>query len=342
MGSLSKRSDGTWEAKISLGLGADGKRKRKSFYGKTRKEAYDKMIAAQNDMNSGAYIEPSKMTVAQWLDTWRIEYKKRTLKPSSYYDICTKTERHIKPYLGTYRIMELRGDMIQNFVNTLSDSGLASSTVRKIYVHLHEALKQAVAIDLIPKNPAVGIKITETAKKEIRILSIEEQANFIYAAKDEKYGEIFIVALATGMRIGELLSLQWSDIDFKEHVLQISKSVYWNKDYFNKEFKGGMEIGTPKTKSSIRMIPLLPPIIELLKNIQEKQAYTKQLLGGDYNNNNLVFCNFQGGIIWNGNIRRAFHNIEKKIGISGLHTHCLRHTFASRGLENGIELREWN
>lgn len=126
-GTISKREDGTWWARISLGVDENGKRKRKAFYGKTRKEVQEKLTTALNDVNNDSYVEPSKMTVSQWMDIWLKEYNKPCVKPSSYLRHHSITENHIKPMLGNYKIKDLRNDTVQKFINELNGKGLAPS-----------------------------------------------------------------------------------------------------------------------------------------------------------------------------------------------------------------------
>ena len=121
-GSISKRPDGTWWARITVGKTPDGKQKRKAFYGKTRKEVQEKLTAALNDINNNTYIEPSKMTLASWMDIWLKEYKS-TVKPSTFIMRHSANQKYISMILGQYKLKDLRRDHIQTFVNDLSGMG---------------------------------------------------------------------------------------------------------------------------------------------------------------------------------------------------------------------------
>lgn len=339
-GTISKRSNGTWCGRITIGKDENGKQKRKAFYGKTKVEVQKKMISAQNDLNNGVYTEPSNFTVEQWLDIWLAEYKKNFVKPTSYTTYRTRINTHIKPAIGKYKLKDLRIDLIQKMINNLKMAGLAPETIKGVYNTAHSALEQAVTNGIIPKNVASKVLIPKSEKKEIKIFSLKEQVSFIEVAKTLYMGELFMFSLGTGMRIGEILALTWDDINFDEHILKVRKTLNITKDHDDPESKWQKTFGAPKTETSTRTIPLLPNVEILLKEIKRKQNEQRIKCGSSYENNNLVFTTGLGKPLDPRNMQRKFTSILKKADIQqNMHIHCLRHTFASRGLENGIELK---
>lgn len=336
-GTIYQMKNGLWCGRLTTGKDEHGKQKRKAFYGKTYKEVKQKMDVAKVELNEGSYIEPSKMIVAQWMDIWLREYKKNTIKPTTYDLYCQYNKNHITPMLGKYSLKELRNDVIQKFVNQLSEKKLDASTVCKIHNKLKAALDQAIDNELIAKNPALKMQLPSKERIEAKVLTPEEQLRFIEVAKQHKNGKIFILVLATGLRIGEALALTWKDIDFEKMLLSVNKTQMEYRDWTEKKNK--VQYGPPKTKTSIRKVPLIPVAIQLLEEMKTKQLEQKKLLGEKYHDNNLVFCRSSGEILRSCNMRRDFIDIATEVDVMGLTPHNLRHTFATRGLENGIELR---
>lgn len=292
-GTISKRADGTWWARITVGKTADGKQKRKAFYGKTRKEVQEKLTAALNELNNNTYIEPSKMTVAQWMEIWRHDYKQQSVKPTTFYNYQKKIKFQINPYLGGYKLKELRSDMIQKSLNQLIENGLAIISTQHTLDVLRLALKKAVENELILKNPSLNVSLPKPQKKEMVVLTEEQQEKLIEVCKQRYSGKIFILILATGMRIGEVTALRWSDIDFEEgelHVKRTRREYYIYSDNNSEEREHFIDFGTPKTPTSKRTIPLLPDIIVMLKEMKEEHDALKVKFGKSYNDENLVFC----------------------------------------------------
>lgn len=346
-GTISKRPDGTWWARISVGYDAQGKRKRKAFYGKTRKEVQEKLTAALNEVNTGTYIEPSKMTVSEWMDTWLREYNKNVVKPGTFYRTYKVVQKHIIPKLGKYKLKELRKDMVQKFVNDLVADGYKPGTVVLIFGKLRCALSQAYESELISKNPALYIKLPVIEKEEKKVLTPEQQKEFIKKAteRDDVYGSFFILLLATGLRISEALALTWGDIDFKQNLLYVNKTKALIKDVYN---RNSVTFGytSPKTRTSNRAIPLLPSIASILKSLQREQGESKHVLNDKYINvfekNNLVFCTYKGTSLEAARVGRQLKILLRESGIPEemkITPHSLRHTFATRGMEKGVDMK---
>ncbi|ADQ06535.1 hypothetical protein Calhy_0799 [Caldicellulosiruptor hydrothermalis 108] len=143
-GSIYRRKDGLWCGQITIGRDENGRQKKQYFYGKTRQEVADKIAKALNDLANGIYVDPARMLLKDWLNTWLWEYKKQTLRPSTFQDYESLINNHIIPSIGHYKLKDLRPEHLQALYNSKYESGLSLSTIKHIYVILHSSLDQAL------------------------------------------------------------------------------------------------------------------------------------------------------------------------------------------------------
>jgi len=315
-----------YQARITIGYDENGKQLRRAKYFKTKKEATGWLAHARVSQDNN-FVHHIKYDFKTWFTTWLTEYKMRSVRANSYRSYINQARLWILPSLGSYKLCDLRHDVIQKFVNDLSDKGLSHSSIVRIVCMIKGALSQAVVCGYIPKNPALDIIMPQKgAKSVVRILTPEEQQRFINIAKSAHFGECFILILGTGLRIGEAIALTWDDIDFTAGILHVNKTV--TVVHAASGFKAG--VGPPKTKAGYRHVPLLDSLINMLhKKKQHDQCNPK----------NLLFPGTDGNLCHGLNARWWFKQIAKKAEIAGVGQHSLRHTFATRGLENGIDLK---
>ena len=292
-----------------------------------------------NSLQKGLITNPTETTLSEWLDTYMLKYKKPYVKPPTYVTYTVKVENHIKPAIGHYKLKALRQDIIQDFIGNLTAKGLAPATVVAIYKLLHNALERAVDAGFIVKNVPNRVQLPKVSQPEIKALSKEEQALFVEKAKETYMGDMYIFDLCTGMRLGELLGLKWEDIDWDNRQLHINRTISKVIDPDNPEDRWHLDFGPPKTEASKRTIPLHQRAIKLLLDIKERQGKNKVAAGTAYEDNDLVFCTKLGRPQDPINMRRTFNRICDKAELKGFHPHCLRHTFASSGVDAEVDVR---
>lgn len=317
-GSINKRKDGRWQGRYI----ANGKRR--YVYGKTRKEVAQKLTAAINDVNNGTYTPDSSITVKDHLNNWLESYK-NSIRFSSwkrYEQICRS---HIIPEIGHLKLSKLTPVIIQDLYRKKSLS-LSSRTIVYIHTTLHKALDQAFRWSLISKNVTELVDRPKVVKKEIYPLSVKEVDRLFGTIKGHPLEALYILAVTTGLRKGELLGLQWKDIDLESKTLQVKRSLSFDKN--------GPILSTPKTAKSKRNIVLTSIAVGVLVKHKTKQEELKVKWDKDYD---LVFPNRAGKPRdRNGVINKSFKEIKRKGNLPDIRFHDLRHTCATLLLLKGV------
>lgn len=354
-GSIYQRNDGTWCATLTIGRDSNGKLKRKYIYGKTRAEVKDKMNSDLNSIAQGTFVEQNNITVGTWIDTWLYEYKKQAVRPTTFQSYEYLSRIHIKPVLGSILLKDLRPDNIQKFYNEKLKSGKAGrkklntgesdnkkeglnpKTIKNIHSVLHEALDQALKNNLIIRNPSDAVNTPRRVKKDIRVLTIEEQNNFIEALEGERYKCIFLIALGAGMRQGEILALQLPDIDLKKGTIKVNRSIKRVKVFDeNKKSHTEIMIQEPKTKSGKREIPIPQYTVKAIKEYIRNKNIENPRDVIDIKSDGFMFEVSPGKPVEAVGLIKDMKRIFKKAQIENVTFHALRHTYATRLLEKNV------
>ena len=331
-GTIRKRSDGRWEARIIIGHKNDGSPMYKSAFAKTQRSALKELHRLLDLYCDVDLTEECRMTLGEWMDKWLDEYMIFAIRESTLDSYRTMVKNQVKPFIGNKRLASLTTADVQKFYNKIKKEGrvrehpvhgkaLADSMVRGVHMMLHEALDMAVKERLLAKNPTNGTTIPKCNYPEKQILGDNQLETFLEAIKGQEYwGDFFYVEVMTGLRRGEICGLKWQDIDFEESKLHVKRSVSVKRG-------GGLNIGETKTETGVRCIQLPPSVAELLKN-RKQTAITEW-----------VFPNFmhpEQPINPNGAYRKL-KVILKNAELPLIRFHDLRHTFATHATQGGVD-----
>lgn len=335
----SRGQDGrSWSIIIDLGKDAEGKRKQKwhTFHG-TKREAERERTRLLNELNTGTYVEPTKLTVRQYLDRWLKEYAKSNVSAKTYQTYAEFVRLHLAPALGHHQLAKLAPLHIQEYYTRALESGrkdgkggLSAQSVLHHHRVLHEALHQAVKWQLLARNPADAVEPPRPASTEMAALDVSETARLLEAAAGTWLHLPILLAVTTGMRRGELLGLRWQDVDLKAGKLTVQQAV--------EETRAGVTFKQPKTQRSRRPIDLPPLLVEALIRHKGEQAQERLLMGAAYQDQGLVIAQPDGQVRRPDNLSHAFLKLTRAHGIK-LRFHDLRHSHASHLLAAGVHLK---
>jgi len=316
-GSVTQRKDGRWAAYLTLDNG-----KRKYFYGKTKKAALELLKKAQLEQLQGTLVTSSPhQTVAQFFTQW-IEKRKPSLRIRSYERYEGFIRLQIIPHIGRIQLQKLTPMHLQSLYSELLGEGKKASTVNTLHWMMHRALSDAVRWELIAKNVCKAVEPPRRAHYEFTALSVEQAGKLLAAAKGHSLEALWVVALTTGMRRGEILALKWIDIDFAQGSLQVHRAFTRAKGqrYIESE---------PKTEKSRRSILLAPPVVEILRQHRARQLNAKQQAGEAWQERDLVFCTAVGTPLNPNKVLERFKTLLKKAGLPHIRFHDLRHSTAT-------------
>lgn len=337
-GSISQRKDGTWTGRIFLGYKDDGKQNVKAVYGKTESEVKRKLRSLQEEIIKYDTQNIPKLTLSELLTDWQTTIKKYELKPSSYDRLEQIIHNNIIPYIGYLQISAITSQDIQQYINQLTDK-YSYSTIKKAYNAINAVMKLAIERDYIRKNPCSSVRLPkqmQRPKSDIEFFTDEEVELITQAAIRKyktgryiyKHGYAIILLLNTGLRVGELLALKWSNVDFENKQLYISETRGQVIERQADEKKYVMVDRSTKTQSSCRYVPI--------NEKSEKALMYFKSLGY---NNPYVMANSDQNVISYRNLFRILSNILEDNNINHGSLHTLRHTFATRLFKNNVDIK---
>jgi integrase len=331
-GSIRLRPDGRWEGRYTVHT-AEG-RKQKTVYSKTRKEVAEKLTGAMADRNKGLLFDAAKLTVGEHLTRWLEDVVRPSASHRTYSTHAQQACDHIAPTLGRIKLKDLRKTHIDQLYREKLDSGLSSSTVRRVHSVLHKALEEAVKGDFIPRNPAAHANKPKVKQEEVKPLDASQAFAFPKAAKGDRFEALYFLCLMCGLRQGEALALRWQDIDLDGGTLRVSWQLQRVRG------GGGLRFSEPKNASR-RTVGLPQRAVSALKNHRKRQLEEKLAAGTLYRDDSLVFASAHGTPMDAQNVvNRYYKPLLKQAGLPPIRFHDLRHTCLSLLAQRGEPIRD--
>jgi integrase len=322
-GSIYRRADGRWEASVSVGGG-----KRRRYYAKTRQEAARKLNEALKAHGDGLPVTSERQTVEKFLEGW-LETVKASVRIRTHLRYEQYCRLHLAPYIGKLPLGRLSAQHLQRLYADRRAAGLSATSVAHLHAVIHKALGQAAKWDIIPRNVADLVEKPRMETPEMKTLSPEQARSFLDAARDDRLEGLWVLALNTGARQGELLGLKWDAIDLDRGTVQIRASL--------QRVSGRYIFAEPKTARSRRQILVTESVIAALRRHRSAQLEERLRAGSAWCDYDLVFSDRYGQPILATELTRgAFYPLLARAGLPKVRFHDLRHTAASLLLGRGV------
>lgn len=331
-GSIYQRADGRWVAVVEW-PSPDGKRRRQYLYGRERGEVQRKLVDVLHAKNRGAPVPGNRTTLANYIETWLTQTAHR-VQPRTLHRYRELLVLHVIPVIGRITLDKLRREHVEQVHKVAFESGLSDTTVHHLHTVLKQALTEAVDSEMMFQNPAQRIKPPRVKPSPMAPLTRAQARELVRAAATEPMGCLYLVAITTAMRQGELLALKWRDVDLERGVLSVVGSL--------ERVKGtGLQIKVPKTPYSRRQIKLTRHAVEALRNHKAAQDAARELAAEWWDDHDLVFPNSFGRPMEAQNMmRRQFYPFLQKVGLPRIRFQDLRNTVATLVSLEGVNPKE--
>lgn len=322
-----KRKDGRWEGRFIKSRGPNNKISYGYLYGKSYREVKERLLVVKaKHLETSLIMSPkSSEPLETWIRECMTTKTKKEVKLSTYANYSRLLRNHIFPAIGKIPLGKLTKEDIQQLIETLIVKGLSVGSIHLIFTILNSQLKMAVDEGCMIQNPCEHVTLPKKGKSRIHALTVLEQKKMEQLFNDSQAGAPVIIALYSGMRIGEICGLKWSDIDFAERLIYVRRTLTRVPDEDSFEHRTQLIEEQPKTEESNRVIPIAEKLYSYLSQLSK----TSQ---SDY------VISYQGRRVEPRTVNYRYKKVLSGTGLEKFHFHALRHTFATRCVENGVDI----
>ena len=318
-----RRRDGVWAGSVTVGYDDCGKRRRRTVYGATKGDVLEKLVRLRADALEGILGDPQRLTVATYLHRWLDDAVRPSVQVSVHRRYTEIVRIRIVPRIGGIALSRLTPMHVQSLLTSLENEGVSSRGRQMAYDRLHRALKQAVQWGLVPRSVCDAVTRPRAQRPTMRVLTPKQVSVLLTAAREDRFHALYVLAVTTGLRQGELLGLQWADIDLDRAVLHVCHALH--------EVAGRLWLDEPKTARGRRTVDLPACAVRALREHRNRMLAEREDL------RELVFCDTQGGPVRKSNlVRRSFLPLLRQVSLPRIRFHDLRHTAATLLLLEGV------
>lgn len=344
-GYIEKRGENSWRLVYEADRTFDGKRNRKSrtIKARTQKEAEKALSVFINEIEKGQRTNKDGIRFKDLVDIWIRDYAQDQLAPKTFSEHKRRLENRIIPVLGHFKLKEIDGSVLRQYYSSLKEPNtrrdrrpgiLSPLTVLHIHRLISSILEKAVKWGYLISNPAKKVEAPKAPRQRLCIYDEDNMSKLIAAldTADIKYRLMIYIAISTGLRRGEIMGLDWADINAETGEINVNKSSQYLPEL-------GVFIKAPKNEHSVRRVFLSPSVLPLLKMHKAKQNDEREKLGSMWNESGKIFVTWCGKPMPPDTISRWFTNFLKRTGLPPVRFHSLRHASASLAIAMGVNVK---
>jgi len=331
---VTRGSRSFYEAVVDMGKDSTGKRRQRSQSFHTKREAVVAEAAWKADINKGVAVDTSRQTVAGLLQYWLDTYAVPNCRPTTLEGYTRTITRHIVPALGNVPAQKLTPAMVQQFYADLKAAGVGAAQQQLCHIRLSQALKHAVRLELVARNVAQAVTPPRYSTPVMHVWTATEARQYLDVAADRgRLGPLWLLALMTGLRKGEMLGLRWTDVDIAAGVLDVKQAQVM--------VAHRPRIGPPKSSAALRTVALPEEVVAALRAHKARQGAQRLAAGPDWHaeGEGLVFTTPEGDMVRPARVARELARLTTLAGVPRIRVHDMRHTFVTQALASGADLK---